>query len=320
MPVFIPYQKKLWGWRLTEEILMVRTLRISVFLLFCWGMQVSGQDVYRDWNRRVCPVLDTPYRTYRGTDITHYLGTDTGTDGWGDRVSVTDVALWGRLPSWENDFGGELEVRGHLDLRLLEGLKSGSGIDRQHAFMMARGKLAWHQRYWGGFGLQLRAQPGVYTALSTPSGNIFSVPVGGNLVFAFTPELALFAGVDYYPDFAAEFDPYVGLVYSRYEMTAQMAYPETRFTFRPYGGRFQMGTGAVFTRWLEYRLGRDDDRRRLRFRENQFYGELSWDTRGFTQIDLRAGYMYRRRAVFEDGPTVAFDDTPFVSLGFSGLF
>ena len=298
---------------------MRKTRWFGVLVLLVAVSHASGSDVYRDWNRRVCPILDTPFRTFRGLDITHHIQTDTGTEGWGDGVSVTDIALWGRLPTWENDFGGELELRGHLDLRFFEGLKSGSGIDRQHGFMMLRGAAVWHQRYLGGFGLQAHIEPGVYTALSKPSSDIISVPFGGRFIQAITPEWGVYAGFDYYPDFAAEFDPALGVVYSRYDMSMEVAYPETRLTLRPYGGRMQLGMGAAFTRWLEYRLGRDDDRRRLRFRENQAYAEVSWDTRGFTQIDLRVGYTFGRRAVFEDGPTVAFDDTPFIAVGFSAL-
>ncbi len=300
---------------------MTGWVKFIIFVSIVFGLQAGAQNVYRDWNRRVCPILDTPYRTYRGMHFTHYLRTDTGTAGWGDGVSLTDMGFWGRLPSWENNYGGELEVRGHIDLRILEGMRRGSGVNRQHGFMMLRGKAIWHQRYWGGFGLQARMEPGIYTAVSMPSGNVLSVPLGGNLVQAITPDFAVFAGMMYYPNFAVGRDPILGMVYSRYdEVMVQLGYPETRLTMRPYGGRLQFGMGAEFTRWLDYRLGRNDDRRRIRFRENQYYGELSWDTRGFTQVDLRAGYTFRRRAIFSDGPKVAFDDTPFVSLGFRALF
>ena len=290
-----------------------------VFFMVVAFVHVRGQDMYRDWNRRVCPILDTPHETFRGLEISHHLGTDTGTEGWGKSASLTDVALWGRLPGWENDLGGELEIRGHIDLRFLSGLEGGSGVDRQHGFMMLRGTAVWHQRYWGGFGLQALLQPGIYTALSKPSGNIFSVPVGGRLIQAITPNWGVFAGVDYYPDFAVDLDPAGGLVYSRYELLMQLAYPETRLMLRPYGGRLQLGAGCDFTRALDYRLGRDDERNRVRFRENQAYTAISWDTRGFTRIELRAGYTFHRRAIFADETRVVFEDTPFVAVGFRAL-
>lgn len=299
---------------------MLRVVRYVLLLLLCFGAVVDAQDWYRDWNQRVCPVLDTPFRTFRGVEITHAPGADTGTTGWGDSVSVTDVALWGRLPRWANDYGGELEVRGHADLRVLSGMKAGSGIDRQHGFVMLRGAAVWHQRYYGGVGLQVRMQPGMYTAVGKLAGNVFSVPVGATLVQAFSPEFAVFAGGDYYADFAVEFDPVLGLLYSRHkEIWLQLAYPETRLSFRPYGGRFAFGAGADVVRWPEYRLVRDDTYRRLRFQENQAYVALSWDTRGFTQFDVRIGYLFDRSATFEDGPKVVFADTPFVSIGFSAL-
>jgi len=311
-----------WGHheKFQGALVMLRMVRLVVLLLLCSGMYLQAQDVYRDWNRRVCPLLDRPFRSYRGVDITHILAADTGTTGWGDSVSVTDVQIWGRLPSWENDFGGELEIRGHSDLRVLQGLKAGSGVDRQHGFLMLRGVAEWHQRFLGGFGMQARIQPGIYTALSTPAGNIFSVPVGLTLVQAFHPDFAVFAGADYYPDFDAGIDPLGGILYTRHrDFQIQVGYPETRMSLRPYGGRFALGLGADFIRWPEYRLGRDDDNRRIRFRENQTYMELSWDTRGFTQVDLRVGYMFRRRATLSGGETVALDDSPFVALGFSAL-
>ncbi|MFU8780435.1 MAG: hypothetical protein ACNA71_05345 [Kiritimatiellia bacterium] len=298
----------------------MRLVLFIVLLSVFGGLSLPGQDLYRDWNRRVCPVLDTPFRTHGGWDIAHTLRTDTDAPGWGDGVSVTDIGFWGRLPTWENDFGGELEVRGHADFRLLEGLESGSGIDRQHGFMMLRGVVTWHQRYLGGFGMQTRIQPGVYTALSNPSGNLFAVPVGATFIQALSADFAIFAGVDYYPNFMVEFDPVVGVLYSLYnELWVQVAYPHTRVTMRPYGGRFQFGVGADFTRWPEYSLGADDERERLRFRENQAYVELSWDTRGFTQIDLRLGYVFGRKAIFEEGLSVDFDDAPLASLGFRAM-
>jgi len=298
----------------------MKGVSLAVLCVCFLAAGVQSQELYRDWNRRVCPVLDTPYRTFRGFELAHTLAADTGTTGWGDGVSVTDLALWGRLSSWENDFGGELELRGHFDLRILEGMEAGSDLDRQYGLMMLRGLAEWHQRYRGGFGLQLRMQPGIYAAVSEPSGDLFSLPVGVTLVQAFSPAFALFAGVDYYMDFDVEWDPVIGLLYVPDQaLRLQLAYPETRVSLRPGGGRFAWGLGAKMVRWPEYSLGSDDTYDRLAFEENQAYLELSWSTRGFTQMDLRAGYIFDREAAFADGPTVAFEDAPFIAIGFSAL-
>jgi hypothetical protein len=302
-----------------KVIMQHRRMGLALLLFLVLGTASFG-DLYRDWGRRLCPVLDTPHRTYRGFHVGHILGSGTGTTGWGDNVSVTDLHLWGRLPSLENDLGGELELRGHTDLRVLEGFSAGSGLDRTHGFMMLHATAIWHQRFLGGFGMQARLRPGVYAALSKPAGNVFALPVGLTLVQAFHPDLAVFAGADYYPEFDVEVDPVFGLLYTQRDSFAmQLAYPHSKLAIRPYGGRFQMGMGADVVRWPEYRLGSGDDRRSLRFRENRAYATLSWDTRGFTQIDLQMGYVFGRKAIFPGADTIEFEDAPFVSLGFSAI-
>jgi hypothetical protein len=77
--------------------------------------------------------------------------------------------------------------------------------------------------------------------------------------------------------------------------------------------------GADFVHWTEYRLESDDPREHLRFREDRFFAGFSWDTLGFTQIDVKAGYVSNRRLDFLNVPTIEFDDAPFVSIGFSGI-
>lgn len=296
--------------------------RIYCLVIFLLVVRTCGygQGLYRDWDRRVCPVLDTPYGTFEGISLLHVPGVDTGTVGWGDNVSVSDVNIWKRYANWENDVGGELELRGHADVRVLEGFEQASGIDRLHGFWMLRVVGVWHQRFRGGFGVQGRMQPGVYSSLGAFDGKILSVPVGVTLIQAFRPDLAVFAGVDYYPDFAVDLDPVLGVLYSRYnEIWLEAGYPRSRFSYRPYGGRLQFELGADFSRWPEYRLERDDERQSLQFRENRFYAGFSWDTRGFTRVDVKAGYMSNRRLDFREGGTIEFEDAPFVSIGFSGV-
>jgi hypothetical protein len=206
--------------------MMFRSICFVLASMLFLQVTVSAQDLYRDWSRRVCPVLDSPYRTYRGLQLSHIPASETGTTGWGDSVSVSDINIWGRYSSWENNVGGELELRGHADLRVLEWFEQGSGMDRLHGFLMLRAVGVWHQRFRGGFGLQGRVQPGVYTALSSPDGKMFSMPVGVKLIQAFNPDFAIYAGVDYYPDFSVDLDPVFGMLYSRYnEIWLELGYP-----------------------------------------------------------------------------------------------
>ncbi len=276
---------------------------------------------YRDPYQRLCPVLDVPYRTFQGLEISHTLSADSRTEGWGDSISVTDVHFWGRWATLENDYGGELEVRGHLDLRVLEGFAAASGIDRWHTLGMARLAMIWHQRFLGGVGMQLRVFPGLYGALDRPDSDVFALPFGGTLVYAFAPDIALFGGVDAYPGFEVGIDPVLGGVYSYLDtLRVQVAYPETEVSWTPRASRIRTAFGARFSRWPEYSLGKGDERGRIRMTENQLYAGLSWETRGGTEVLIRGGYMRDRRVRFDaDADGVKLADSPFLMIGFGGL-
>ena len=293
----------------------------AVLLLSVLPQSVRAQGYYRDPYQRLCPVLDVPYRTFQGVEIRHTMAADSQTEGWGDSVSVTDVNLWGRWASLENDYGGELEIRGHLDFRILEGFAAASGMDRLHTLGMARVGVIWHQRFLGGVGMQLRAFPGLYGALDRPDSDVFGVPFGGTMIYAFTPDVALFGGLDVYPGFGVGVDPVLGVVYSYLDtLRLQFAYPETELRWSPFASGLSTSLGATFARWPEYSLGKGDERDRMRMMENRFSAGLSWETRSGTEVAIRGGYVQGRRVRFDgDAPGVTLDDSPFVMIGFSGL-
>ncbi len=285
------------------------------------AVNAQGQGYYRDAYNRACPVLDMPYEASQGAGITHVTGAGTGTTGWGDDISETHLQFWGRMGTWENAWGGELEVRSHLDLRMLEGFAAASGIDQFHTLGMLRAALVWHQRFLGGIGLQVRTFPGLYMAVDEPDGDVFAIPAGGRLIYAISPEWAVWAGADSYPGFDVEVDPALGFVYQYLEeLRVQVGYPETRLAWTPYMRRFRAMAGATFSRWPEYRLGSGDAREWMRMLETRAYAGFGWAMSGGTEFVLQGGYAWDREIRFGgETAAVTIDDAPFVRLAFRGL-
>jgi len=298
-----------------------RVVRLAGILLLAGSVVAasSGRESYRNVDDRECPILDAPYRTSFEIDVTYTFPAATGTTGWGDELSVTDVGLWGRLFSWENTLGSELEAQIQWDTMVLEGFTNAGDDNLIHALSMARLFLQWSQRYVNGYGMQLSASPGLYTSLDALDGEAFSCPAGLTLIKAFTPNCALFMGANVYPDFDTTVDPRLGLIYScRDSVVLQLAYPESRFEYSPARWiRFLMGARLLL--WPEYSLGNEDVRERLQYEEGRAFAGIEWGCTERTQISLQGGYAFDRTISFGAvAGDVELEDATFVMIGIGG--
>lgn len=297
-----------------------RVFQVVVVLLVTGVVVLAApeRESYRNMATRECPILDTPYRTRSGLNLTFTFPSDTGTTGWGDAMSVADVDLWIRLFSWENTLGSEVEAQFQWDNRILEGFASSGGGDSAYTLSMASLFLQWSQRYVNGYGMQMHASPGVYSGLDETDGDLFFCPAGLTLIKAVTPDFALFLGANVYPDFDATVDPVAGLLYAyKDHVVFQLAYPESRFELSPTRSiRFLMG--ARLSLWPEYNLGEDDPRGRLQMDEGRAFAGIELGCTERTQISLQAGYAFDRTVSFEAaGGDVELEDAPSVMIGIS---
>ena len=217
--------------------------------------------------------------------------------------------------NWEDESGGDLEVQAQWNTLVLQTSKNSDvySLTRLGAF------LQWSQRFVEGYGLQVNATPGLYSALqSDVSGKDFSVPFGIVGIKAFSPDLALFAGVRVYPSFQQPVDPVLGFRWSDPDdVVVQLGYPESRLEYSPFKD-LRFITAARLWLWPDYSMG-DDVRERLRFQEGRAFGGVEWACTEYTVLSLKGGYLFDRKISFEfSSPDVHIDDAPFVMIGISG--
>jgi hypothetical protein len=267
-----------------------------------------------------CPVLDSPYRTsvrtYRGFSL-GYLPPAESSTTWGE-VLQAETSFGGELGFWENEVGGDLLLQGLLDAAWL----SGDGPDESwtsRPLTIARFSLLGSQRFVEGWGLQVEAQPGLYTGFETLKSEDFGCPIRGQLIKALSADFALFAGVSYYPRFETMLDPVLGLAYLQREwFNLVLAYPETRVAFGPPKG-IRLAGGAKMSRWPQYNLG-DDDREFVTLRDVRLYGGLELGQAGMAEIVLRGGYVFEREIEFGDETQAEIEDAPFFQIGVNWLY
>ena len=261
-----------------------------------------------------CPMLDVPPATFVEFTAGYTLPA-TVTDPGSDDTAVAEAGFGGELHHWENDLGADVTFSAHWLSQVLTGYGESS-------YALNRGylRVQYQQRFLGGVGLILEAEPGIYSALDGLDGGDFGSPCGATLVKAFNPRFALLAGARIYPTFDRQIDPRFGFRWrpNRF-FTLDLAYPETRLTAGfPNGVRWVMG--AWLRRWPEFGMG-EDPRERLRFEEGRAYGGLEISLAQRVQLQFLGGYAFGRKIEFErEGAPIEFDDAPSFQVGIAGLF
>lgn len=296
-------------------------MRKSVVLLLAGvalAAVVRAQDSvsYRDPSERRCPVLDAPLTSSSGISLDYGFPAETTAPGWND-LSTAELDVWARILNWENESGGDLDLRLQWNtLWLLFG-----GDDPSDPLTMAAVQAQWSQRFVNGYGLQVDVAPGLYSALESVESDDFSVPFGFTVVQAMNPEMAVFLGVSVYPGFERLIDPRAGVRWSDSERyTIDLAYPETRGVWSPFDG-LRLMLGARVSLWPEYNLG-DDPRERLRYEEIRAYTGFEVDCGEWFTLGLQGGYLFAREISYENEeyPGVDVDDAPFASVALNGRF
>ena len=290
-------------------------LFVPFVALLLTGSLLHGEDAsYRNLDQRECPILDTPYRTLSGLEVGYEFPASSDAAGWGD-LSVYELDAWVRCLDWENESGGDLEIQLQANTMVLQTSKSSDGFSLTRAGPF----LQWSQRFVDGYGMQVNATPGLYSALqSGMSGKDFSVPFGITGIKAFSPDFAVFAGVRVYPTFQQSLDPVLGIRWAdRDDVLVQLGYPESRFEYS-LSTELRLIAGARLWLWPDYGLG-DDARERLRFEEGRAFAGVEWACTEYTVLSLKCGYLFDRKIEFEsESPDVRIDDAPFVAIGIGG--
>lgn len=270
---------------------------------------------YRNLDNRECPILDTPFAALSALEFGYTPPARTTATGW-DKTSVAELTAWVRCCYFENTIGSDFEMRMSFDSFILNGFDgSGSG----YPLCAVTLPMTWSQRYDAGWGLQLQAEPGLFTTLQNTDGDSFAVPVGLRFIKACSPNFAFFFGARAYPQFDQVADPWAGLHWSVPNvLLIELAYPETRMAFGPADGcRFVLG-GRILT-WPEYSMGKDDSRKRILYDETRAHLGFEWSATEYTEFSLQTGYIFDRTVNFEEnGSEVEIEDAVFVRFGIRG--
>lgn len=288
------------------------TLIISGMLLTAGAAQEDS--IYRDYSNRQCPILDTPFQSLSSLEIGYTMPAKNNAEGWDD-VAVAEINTWLRLLYLENESGSDLEMKLMLDSYILQGF---DGSDSSYSMTMARMLFRWDQRFEYGLGMQLEAQPGIYSTLDSLSGDFFAVPCGFNLIYAFSGNTAIFAGANVYPGFDLEVEPRGGFHFSSTDQVIiELAYPESKFVYRPCEW-FRLTIGGRIMEWPQFSMG-DDHRKTIYYEEMRAYAGFDFCITDYTEIYLRCGEVFDRTISFEaDSSDVEIEDAMFFKFGIGG--
>ena len=276
---------------------------------------LNAESYFRQPENRECPVLDVPFDNLSAFDTFYAPAAETTAASWGDLASIRLYA-WVRFLYLEGDLGWDLEMKAAWDSLTLQGFETGDS-----AFTMAMGTfpIRLSSRLVGGWGLQLEADPGIYSTLNGLTGKDLNCPAGGRVIFAFDPDTAVFAGFKFYPGFDTAVVPRLGFVYNNGEsFLAELAYPESRLQFG-FGSSVRLHFSAEFRDWPEYYMGDDDVRKSISYDEISVKTGLDWGITDLTEITIQAGYLAGRKFTFEaQSPDVKLEDSPFFGIGIRG--
>jgi hypothetical protein len=290
----------------------------SFVILFLMGSLLHGADVsYRNLDNRICPILDTPYRTFCGLEVGYEFPSSTDATGWG-KLSVYEVDTWIRCLDWETESGGELEIQAQVNSMILQTSVKTTHKLNGYPLTQAGFFLQWSQRFADGYGMQVNVTPGLYSALQSMNGKDFSVPFGITGIKALSSDFALFAGIRAYPKFQHTVDPVLGFRWSdRDDIVLQLGYPESRLEYSPFK-ELRFITGANLSLWPDYNMA-NDVRKRLRFSQARAFGGIEWACSEYTLLSLKGGYLFDRKISFKaSSDDVKIDNAPFVMIGISG--
>ena len=197
-------------------------------------------------------------------------------------------------------------------------LQNFDGVDSWYPLATAAIPIRWSQRFEYGWGMQLEIEPGLYSTLKSFELKDFNVPAGLNVIHAFTPNFALFAGARVYPGFKMPVVPRGGLHLSSGDVAlVEIAYPESRLEFMPFRGlRFHVSGGIL--NWPEFNMG-DDERERIMYDDLHVRGGFDVGITDSIELTFQGGYVFERTLSFKgEGADVDIEDAPLFGLGIRG--
>ena len=271
-------------------------------------------SLYRNLDERECPILDTPFPLMSALELRYTLPAKSTATAWDD-IATAEVDAWLRFLYLENELGGDLEMIVRWNSLILQNF---DGADSWYPLAIAAIPVRWSQRFEAGWGMQLEIEPGLYSTLKSFEIKDFNIPAGLNLIHAFTPDVALFAGLKVYPGFKTAVVPRGGIHMSGADVVvAEIAYPESRLEIKPFRGLRIHVSGGIMN-WPEYNMG-DDERERIMYDDFHVRGGFDVGITDSVELTFQGGYVFERTLSFKGtGADVDIENAPVFGLGIRG--
>jgi hypothetical protein len=230
-----------------------------------------------------------------------------------------DVALWnlgggGGIYYWRTG-AGDVDLTGAYDLFVWDG---SGGIDLPDRTAALRLRADYVARNWDGSALLVGIRPGIYSDLEEVSFESVYVPIEAWGIQAFNPQISGLIGVAVYPGFDRAFDPRFGVrVAAAESVRVDLMYPESRVIFRP--ADWEMFGGLRHEAVNEFRLGDDDPRKMIAYRETRAYLGTAWPVGDLFRMQAELGWSFNREVDFKrEASGRDIEDAWYVRIGIGG--
>ena len=212
---------------------------------------------------------------------------------------------------------GTFDIKGGIDGIVFV---DGGGLKLPNQVGTAALGLLYTWRDYSGLSLQVDAWPGIYSDWRDIDGGDLFMPFGLTALYAVSPEFALLAGFEIYPEFQREIDPRLGLRWAPLEnLVVDLAYPESRVTFSP-SLEWDLYAGASMIKTLEWQLKRTDERDHLMIDENRVFAGLRKLLLNDLKLVFEAGQVFDHELDFTEGPAISVEDALYFRTGVAAVY
>lgn len=171
-------------------------------------------------------------------------------------------------------------------------------------------------RYVGGWALQVRAAPGIYSDAEEIDADALAMPVSALLVYSFSPAVSGLLGFEYRASWETEVVPLIEVAWAvSDQLRIEAGFPKSQAVLAVDD---VLSMYAAFA-WDGVTYARDDDHGDLSLEDYRSTLGMTYGLSGETQFICELGYVFNREVEAND-ETVSIDSTPYIRFGVTGPF
>jgi hypothetical protein len=267
-----------------------------------------------------CQILDhvaRPIYEFRLTVIP-----ESGFAGYGDSGFLEIAADWD-VAYFRGVALGDVEMNLRSKLTLLT---DSARLELPDQVAMVAADIAWTGRYEGGYGVQARVKPGIYSDIEELGLDALAFPFSGTFIYAFDPAVSGMIGLEIRPGFERLVMPILGVAWEiRSDLRLEAGLPRTRLQYYAAQG---WSTHLGFD-WenvsYELREKGSFDRKQMTLEDYRLYWGLTRRVSDQMQLTFELGRAFERSVEFEAPPPgqpgdIAVDEAVYLKAALGGPF